>query len=613
MGIEDNLRDHLAARAAGIDPNPKDESMSSHVVGAEPPPRSSGWIAAAAAAALVVVVGGFGVLGNRGGGDLATETSFAAATTRPSTTVPGPSTTMALGASSFAGRGEMDGPTLAFEPASSIPWTFERPIVERHGQFHTVATGDRTGNDRVVSLTSEDGVTWSEIGTVFQSEPFGLTLAAGDQGLIVAGIVPEPGDAPTVFGAATGTPTVAVSINGGLWLPTPLPLDPRPGNLYSTWITAAVVAPDAAYVFGQRSLDLARLLIEAVDDEVAERARDEGYYADVRAPGGPYVLRSVAGAELASFTAQELGFSAEELDTHIRGPDPDSVLVWQSHDLNTWSLVDLDGFDAVYVDSGFHDEGAGVTRLFGQALNGSAEWTSSDGTVWERMGRPELGYATQHDGRTFAATWQAAIYEHVGADGWLPVTPQIPGGADWFFHSIDAGDSGVAALGVLHSRTGIHQGIQIEVESVEGRVVRFDENSGLYEISDGPNVIEVIAGYSPTAAQRIVSSSDGSAIEFRDGDDETLATVHIDVFSAAVDEARGENQPDTGTSHVLYSPDGSRWSLNELALPEGEVAGHVVVNGDSVVVYSQPAGMSIPFLPDRPGATMTVWVGTPES
>ncbi len=595
MTIDDRLRSHLRARAAGIEP----ESAEVHVI-AQRARRRRVAVAAAGggvAAVLVAAVLGIGLLLRDGdsqpdltlavGGDEAGEEGQAreealeenaeaegAVEPGEAGTTPGEATTPACG-------------TIDLQPVDSPPGIGTgRLTVGRDGEFLLL---DQGLDNQPVLYVSPDGSSWSTLDLGIGSDLIVTAIAWSGERYYAAGIRfedgPDAGGPPQASFVASSDDLTEWDVRG---LPRPAPPEWEGTIFTGTSVEHVVTGPAGVLLIGSQWIDLD--LQDLLDDPTLA----DGGWGVIEGANGEiafelFAVDPEADDAIQTITAEELGIDPELAELLGRGGA--RTVAWVAADGEEFELVDTSGLDAAWVNGAVATEsGFAVAGAVGSPPiepGTAAVWTSPDGRSWTRASDTGFGDSdivggiAELDGRlTVVGTCEGRPVAWTRSDdGTWQMTDLSAdlglgaGESSWIWLAASS-PAGLVALAEAHPPwqppvdevTVEANGYSMLIDNTSFRTTFFEP--------DG-SVIAEIDGVEPpdpaTLPDRVRLTSDTSVEILDESGSEVVAVFTEASISAAIEAAVAGVPPEEsglgGESPrraLLHSTDGSSWSVTDL-------------------------------------------------
>ncbi len=453
---------------------------------------------------------------------------------------------------------ETVGETLAWSQSADIGEFWPVGLVEHDGRTYffgsaTVPYGQGTEEDAGLDAwRSDDGENWESLGTVIDAPALVYNVASTPRGLIATGRDAE--DQPTVW----------VSPDGATWTVSTLP---NPGTDLQTTDLSAAAANDAVIVvFGNSYSNPDQLILDAIGADF------QSYGMSYGAPGGAFTLYGPLGIPVVSVTAEELGFTEEQLDQLYGDEGMQNATVWTSPDGANWTMSEI---DADHVMSASTNEDGELVAL-GYGPRGLQAWTSIDGSEWVSQGT--VGDVDQ------IVPWNDAFvgtrYTGAGSelafstDGrtWEPIGPneQLPDELEWNFYPLAAGSAGIATVANGFDpfmEMGFEEPGPVVLER-DGYTLTVDDMRGLLSVTDGDTELLRISLHSDRVPDEVAVDFAAETMTFLHPDTaEPLMTFTFDELEEAQQAQYAALEGDMGRQPqvFLFSRDATDWSLEDLA------------------------------------------------
>lgn len=459
-----------------------------------------------------------------------------------------------------------DGTTFAF--ADPLQW---EPAVELGGFLprgtatidgHLIVYGWDEAGGALLAMMSEDGRTWQSAGEVISStdQVFGVRRA-GDA--VVAQTAPRQlGTAPTVWIARDGLSF------------TPLEIPAFAGSQGSGWsIDFAAVRGDTVLVVAQEYSDPFSVINEALPEQfrgAGPYSGDVGPYSVAFSPFPTYrvIVHGPLGIPVWTATAAQLGTTEEELANLFDDPSArDGTHMFVTEDGDTWQ-------EAWLPVTWIHDLDVGADGRFvavGSSDGGSKTSASEDGLIWTS----ESSYDSIEQLAAWGSGWVGSRYRGSSpqlirsgdAAQWeeIDLDLLLPGGHDWSFSPIIAGDAGVAAVVHAFDDPFFEEPPPPVRVQRDGYELVADDTVGSIRLTREAIETHRIAMWSGVAPDDIAVDFETDTLTFLDAESgEELVTFSFAELTAA-DEARWEGPDPSFENGIIFSADGVAWTFDDAA------------------------------------------------
>jgi hypothetical protein len=529
-----------------------------------------------------------------------------------------------------ATEASLSGPSLEWVPADDAVLDVNRVISVVHFRGRYLAFGGEpgpVGNPRGLrAYASSDGSAWTDLGVVIAGPVVVSSVASSGDRLVALGGVVKGDMRAYRFGFPPTSPAVWVSSDGTSWQRHDLPIPAESEEVArSALVHAGAIRGAQAIVVARRLGNLEQILLEAVPAPYRALLDEPGFSVGMEGPPYSFQIRGPFGIVVFSATVEELGIDPQVMAEFVTGLPP-APYVWTTSKLGTWEAADADPFGA---RSWVNQILVGPDEVFfatGYAAPGAALWRSEDGANWElrslRLTPSPVATFSDRLISTQAGYGRASIAASVDGKDWTEITPEglftSPGGI-WYFASLSAGGYGIAALATFEREDEMQQGRRNPplVIQKDGVTITYDEMSGTVTVvSDGESILEFDTEYSETLPDQVVIDLEAGTIQFADpGSEEVRVTLGFDeIFEAETERYRAFSPPGEQHSAIVFSPDGSEWSIQDVDEIFGNDLGEVTqlfVLDDFVLAAVQQIDRTYFLDPTEYGPPPTeLWLGT---
>lgn len=495
---------------------------------------------------------------------------------------------------------EAVGETLDWSESADIGETWPVGLVEYDGMLYLFGTPDvpigpeMPEGSGLDAWASDDGSGWESLGSIISSPALVQEVVSTPRGLIAMGT------------DADGRPVVWISPDARDWTLSPLPSDgtSQPGT--QTDLSAAGANDEVVVVFGSTFFNPDDLIMEAIGEEF------EDYGIGYGGPAGLFTVYGPLGIPVFSATAEELGIDPEQLEAAFGEQGPERVTVWSTADGANWvtSEVGLDHVTSVSTNAD------GELVALGYGRFGMEAWISTDGVEWTSKGTiGEVEQLTAWNDGVVALEYfgpnQEFVYSEDG-ETWDPLgeAPPLPEELSWSYWPLAAGGAGIATVAHGHDEFMEFEGPEPMVLERDGYTLTIDQERGSIVVADGETTLIRLAMGSERVPDELFVDLDAETMTFLDPESgEALMTFTFDEIQEA-EESSFEGMGEGMDRQVfLFSPDGSGWSVQDLADfagTEGSIDALFVAD-DRVVAIVVERSESFTGPPSLP--SVRIWTG----
>jgi hypothetical protein len=303
-------------------------------------------------------------------------------------------------------------------------------------------------------------------------------------------------------------------------------------------------------------------------------------------------IQAPFGLTVFTATREELDVP-EEVWNRLRTGGREQIYVWRSTDQgSTWQVAPFE--EAQWVES-VKIQDDGTINVIGHSVFGPTRWTSGDGDVWGSNVIPSNVNAATRWRDGFAAVWSGAGGADVAVSNdsmsWtaMGLGDVLPTQIGWHVWPLMADEeAGIAAVVTGH-RPG--DGATAPAAYVDTGPFRLsvDHNIGEVVILDTETemVLATIPAYSSTVSDLIETDlGDGTLTFLHPETSEPMFTVTFEEMRAAEQAAWSQQSTSRPLRGFFYSPDGERWSLQDMTewFGSDDVMQIAAVNGRLIAV-----------------------------
>jgi len=446
---------------------------------------------------------------------------------------------------------------------------------------HNYLPGDSTG---VEAWTSPNGQTWTSIGTVLPAPATIHNVYATAQGYM----------APGSLGAAM--PVLFRSEDGITWSTHDLPGD-------GTEFPIGVAATDSAIVV---VAGFGGLRQDPIHDALPEQFRPSetnGLHLSWGGPPFSVQVQAPMGITIYTATADDLGLDDDLVDMWMGGgPEMGGTTIWHSTDGTDWTSSTIDDLmlNSVAVDS------SGNFVASGYGFSGEQSLKSADGITWEEVQRPRnIQQTVSGDVGSIGMSYgnRASLVVSLDGETWTTINPQDVLGdeLDWHFNPLAAGSSGFAAVATGYDSSEMMFGPEpVEVEK-DGVLLESNLMQGSLRITRDDVELFRLSLHSGRTSDQVDVDINGQAITFLDDDGAAIVTFTFEELQTAerqMHEDMGRSNPQ---SAVMYSADGTTWSLAQLpSAGFRDHVSHILLGNDQLLTVSAKQDASLSGTPSTP-------------
>lgn len=443
---------------------------------------------------------------------------------------------------------------------------------------------------------SENGSDWESLGSVISAPALVRNVVSTPQGLIAIGT------------GAGGAPFVWRSPDARQWSASQLPDDgaSQPGT--QTDLSAAGANDEVVVVFGNSWFDPDQVILDAVGEDFPSYGMSYG------GPSGPFTLYGPLGIPVFTATADELGLTDDQLSLLFGDQGQEGSTVWRSTDGASWITSEFDGGHVMSVTT--NEDGELVALGYG--MFGMEAWTSTDGVVWTSQSAVgEVDSLTPWNDGLGASRYLGRsaqlVYSDNGED-WetLGTEELLPDELSWSYYPLAAGEAGIAAVGHGYDESMDFDfaGPEPIVLEESGYTLTIDQERGSLIVADGNTEVLRLLMHSEQVHDEIVVDFPARTMTFLDPESgEALMTFTFDELEEA-EQASFEGMEEGMDQQVfLFSPDGSAWSVQDVADftgNEGSIDAMLVADDRVVAIVAEHSAI-FPGPPSLP--YVRIWTG----
>lgn len=447
---------------------------------------------------------------------------------------------------------EAVGDTLDWSESADIGETWPVGLVEHGGTLYLFGTPDvpfgpeMPEGSGLDAWEAEDDGGWEPLGSVISSPALVQEVVSTPQGLIAMGT------------GADGGPVVWMSPDARDWTASPLPSDgtSEPGT--QTNLSAAGANDDVVVVFGSTFFNPDDLIAEALGADFDE------YGIGYGGPAGPFTVYGPLGIPVFSATAEELGIDEQQLELAFSEQGPEQVMAWSTSDGVNWVTSEL-GLDHV-MSASTNEDGELVALGYGRF--GMEAWTSTDGVEWTSQGPVgEVDSLTAWNdgfiGVEYFGPSAEIVYSEDG-EHWEPLGAEqlLPEELSWSYWPLAAGGAGIATVAHGYDEFMEFEGPEPMVLERDGYTLTIDQERGSIVVADGETTVIRLSMGSERVPDEVVVDLDAETMTFLDPESgEALMTFTFE----ELEEAEQASFEGMDRQVFLFSPDGSVWSVQDLA------------------------------------------------
>jgi hypothetical protein len=504
------------------------------------------------------------------------------------------------------------GAPLEWQPSRDFGELFPIAIVDHEGSLFLFGTPDaphtREGGGAVLAWVSGDGgATWESMGIVIPASRYSVqSVISTSQGLVAVGV-----------DRVDGGPRIWRSPDGVRWSVTDLPAVGPGTPGWSTWVQAVGATGDLLVVFGRTVFDAQHLIVESLPDHL--RPGEDEFLYGMSWGGPPFRLTIYAplGIPVFSANATELGLTDAQVASLFSGPEMDGVTVWTSSDGGaSWDVSEM---EASHIDHlAATPDGDLIATGYGGA-GGPGAWVSADGLQWQRQSLAAISAhgITPWDGGLIGIRDRGRSADLVrSADGreWesFGIHRLLEEGFSWYLDRIVVGPAGIATIAHGHDdRPTVRTELERLLLEKDGYHLTFDEGRWSLVLSTGDTEVLRLSLDRDGVREEVTADFGARTMSFLDPvTGEALVTFTFDELEEA-QSAMWPTEPHHFRQVLLFSPDGTAWSVQDVSVGVGE-SGFVWalrVTADRViaVITRYPAGTT--GTRRSPAPTMEVWTG----
>lgn len=545
------------------------------------------------AVAALVIIGGFIALGA-----LSPAREVAVETTTTSSTIPSTTTTTEparpFDPETFEVSQIAQGEPLSWEAAMILDDSYPIALFDHEDHIYLFSTnrpnfsGFEEGGLR--GWRTEDGRSWEPLGEGIPEQNLITAVSSTGQGLVAL----EMGRDSTGF-------TLWRSEDGKQWIPEEVAVDT--GNDLLGFIPIAVGgSQDLLVVAGGVNVMLERVIEERLGEAVGDRldVTMYGFGTDVSGDDVTFNIYGPLGFPLVSFSAEELGLTAEEremLSSQSTG-EGSNTMVWVTSGDGNWHQSEIP--ETSYVQS-LTATPNGEFLALGYGRLGFTSWTSDDGLTWiettEPFGPSHIDeWGIQLAGPSSTGTANVVVEE----DGvWTDIGPgrDLPRVISWGTNATAAGPGGIATM-ITGWGNGSNQQDPEPITLTSGdTTLTMDFFRGRYELTAGDEIHTW--GPRQTKPEWIDADLDTGEILFSDpGTGEYLATYSLDEIAAAQTSYWLHSDQWQPFQAFAFTADGNEWTIQDAATIGEQITVQMLeVTGSHVIAAGiNDAGMFNPTL-----------------
>lgn len=521
------------------------------------------------------------VVWSTGGGEPSDADAIAATTTTTTT----PTTTTEVDSDPILRVGE----PLSWQPAGSIEDAWPLSLVEHQGVLYLFTTdgidfGSQGGNG-LDAWVSEDGHSWEPRGRVIASPNQVQSVISTSRGLIALGT--SGGD---------GSPRVWMSSDGGVWTELELPTDVSNAPAGArTHFQTAWAGDELLLVFGGTYVDMEQVLLDALPEAV--RPAIGSYRYGMGYGGNPFqvTIQGPLGIVVFSATAEELGLSQEQIALLEGQSTGTPVTVWSSLDGENWARFEMEEASSV---NAVAPHPSGGLMMVGYGMRGEpATWTSSNGFEWEpgdSIGMPDSMIAWNGGliGTRYTGSHPDLVHSDDGEE-WesFGVDQLLSNDLSWYFAAPSAGGTGAAVVAHGYDPSGESFEPAPIVLEKDGYTLTKGSLSDTLVLERDDSVVFQLSSSSGQVVEGVTVDFETETVTFSDPEtDRALVTFAFEEVEQAEMAALGGPEPERQI--VLFTQDGSEWSVQEMGRIVGEdrTVGTLLVTEDGVITttYAYP-------------------------